>query len=296
MEQKQEPRMLTVGEAAALLPARNPGAHKGNFGRMLIVAGSAGYTGAAALCTLAALRMGAGIVTLASVLPVLAAAQAKLYEPTFLTLPDNGAGQIAAQAVEPLLERAQSASALLVGCGLGLSSDGKALTAGLLRSAPCPLLIDADGLNAVAGRLWLLREAKHPPVLTPHMGEMARLTGLDVETIQADPRGCAAAFAREHRCIVVLKDADTVVAAADGRLFLYEGRNAGMARGGSGDVLAGFAASLLAQGLEPAEAAAAAVRLHGAAGMRCALRSSKVAMLPHELPEALGGLLLERGL
>lgn len=95
MEQKQEPRMLTVGEAAALLPARNPGAHKGNFGRLLIVAGSAGYTGAAALCTLAALRMGAGIVTLASVLPVLAAAQAKLYEPTFLTLPDNGAGQIA---------------------------------------------------------------------------------------------------------------------------------------------------------------------------------------------------------
>ena len=89
MEQKQEPRMLTVGEAAALLPARNPGAHKGNFGRLLIVAGSAGYTGAAALCTLAALRMGAGIVTLASVLPVLAAAQAKLYEPTFLTLPDN---------------------------------------------------------------------------------------------------------------------------------------------------------------------------------------------------------------
>ena len=148
--------MLTVGEAAALLPARNPGAHKGNFGRLLIVAGSVGYTGAAALCTLAALRMGAGIVTLASVLPVLAAAQAKLYEPTFLTLPDNGAGQIAAQAVEPLLERAQSASALLVGCGLGLSSDGKALTAGLLRGAPCPLLIDADGLNAVAGRLWLL--------------------------------------------------------------------------------------------------------------------------------------------
>lgn len=287
---------LTEAEAAALLPVRRGDAHKGTYGRLLIVAGSDCYTGAAALCTLAALRMGAGIVTLASTPRVLAAAQAKLYEATFLPLPDNGAGQIAAQAAPLLLERAGAATALLVGCGLGLSPDGRILTAELLRHAPCPVLLDADGLNAVAGRLWLLGEARQIPVLTPHVGEMSRLCGLSREEIKADPARCAGEFARQYRCVVALKDADTVVAAPDGRLFLYEGRNAGMARGGSGDVLAGFAAALLAQGMEPAEAAAAAVRLHGAAGERCTRQRSRVAMLPHELPDMLGEVLRENGL
>ncbi len=290
------PYALTAREAAALLPVLEPTSHKGSFGRLLIVAGSARYTGAAALCTLAALRMGAGIVTLASTPAVVAAAGAKLYEPTFLPLPEAADGQISASALPSLLDAATSATALLIGCGLGLSQDGEALVSGLLQKADCPILLDADGINAINGRLALLGRVKHPPVLTPHVGEMTRLTGLSAERIKADASGCAVAFAREHRCVLVLKDANTVVAGSDGRVFLYRGQNAGLSRGGSGDVLAGFAASLLAQRMDAAEAAAVAVALHGAAGERCARHTSKVSMLPHELPEALGPLLAELGL
>ena len=271
------------------LPQRVPWGNKGTFGKVLLVAGSKGMCGAAYFAACAALNTGAGMVKVQTV--------EENRIPLQSLLPEAMVESVFSEEINQQL--LSWCDVLVIGPGLGCQDESREranwfLTHG--NQAGKPVILDADGLNLLSMNPGWKQYLKGNTVLTPHMGEMARLTGLDVETIQADPRGCAAAFAREHRCIVVLKDADTVVAAPDGRIFLYEGRNAGMARGGSGDVLAGFAASLLAQGLEPAEAAAAAVRLHGAAGMRCALRSSKVAMLPHELPEALGGLLLERGL
>lgn len=257
--------------AGAALPSRPADANKGTFGRALVVAGSVHYVGAAALATAAAGRAGAGLVTLAcarSIYPILAA---KLSEATFLPLPDVE-GQLSAEAVPPLRQALKDGyDALLVGCGLGQSGYVRAFVRTLLPALRGDglrgVVIDADGLNALAGSEWW-RQTAVPLVVTPHPGEMARLTGQSIEEIQAQRLATAVRFAQSWGCVVVLKGAHTVVAAPDGRARLSPFANPTLATAGTGDVLAGAIASLLAQGLAPFEAASLAVFLHGRAGER----------------------------
>ena len=271
--------------------------HKGSFGHVLLAAGSRRYRGAAGLAAEGALRAGAGIVTLASIEPVVAAVAARLPECCLLPCPEGEEGGISAQAADVLRAARDKATVLLAGPGLGNSPDTRALLPSLLDGAAGTVVLDADGLNALAA--WraagqsLPRPASGQLILTPHPGEMARLTGLSVAEIEADRPGVANRFACAWGCTVVLKGHRTVVAAPDGRLWQNTTGNAGLARGGSGDALAGMTAGLAACGLPAPIAAACAVWLHGAAADRCAARLGQYGMLPHDIFTDLGAIFAE---
>jgi NAD(P)H-hydrate epimerase len=247
------------------LPPRAAGANKGDYGRVLAVAGSRGMSGAAVLCAGAALRGGAGLVRLAlpeSVLPIVAAAN-----PCYMTvpLPEDRDGRLSARALAPLVEAAPWATAIALGPGLGQSADVTAVVLGVLGQTTVPLVVDADGLNAVAPHLDVLSARTAPTVLTPHPGEFARLLGCTTADVQAQRQEAAVAFATSRRVVVALKGHGTVV--TDGRrVFVNTTGNPGMATGGTGDVLTGLICALLAQGLEAFTAAQVGVYLHGLAG------------------------------
>ena len=283
---------LTEKGACNMLPRRSELAHKGSFGTLLAVAGCENFIGAASLSIEAALKSGVGIVCLASVRQVAAACAVRCPEATFLPFDADGDGHIPLGAADKIIGRGKTASAMLIGCGLGRSDDTAKLVKKLITVTDVPKVIDADGLNAVNDEPQLLNNC----IITPHAGEMARLCGCDISEIKADAAKAALDFAQKYNCVVVLKDADTVAAAPNGRLFLNVGRNQGLARGGSGDVLAGITASLLAQGMKPFECAMAAVTLHSLAAKRCAEKYSKRGMLPHEICDCLREIFGENGL
>ena len=283
------------------IPRRARDSHKGTFGTVLAVAGSAFYRGAALLAAEGALRTGAGIVTLASVEPVLAAAVARTPECCLCPCIAGAEGGIAPENV-PRIQR-QKATVLLLGPGLGgtaqstaRAAETRTLVQRLLPGFAGAAVLDADGLNAAAQLLAEGRAFPHPAgelVVTPHPGEMARLTGLSAREIAADREGIARCYAQKWNAVVVLKGARTVVAAPDGRLWVNPTGNPGLARGGSGDVLAGMTAALLACGLPACEAAACAVWLHGTAADRAAAKRGEYGMLPHDLLPELGALFAE---
>ena len=279
---------LTENGACNLLPRRDILSHKGSFGTLLIASGSENYIGAASLCTESALKSGAGIVCLASVRMAVSVCAARCPEATYIIC-DEKDGQIAADAADKILEKAKKSTAMLIGCGLGNTENSAKLVSRLLSENDIPCVVDADGLNCICNQPQLLKNS----IITPHAGEMARLCGCDIDNIKADPAKAALDFAQKYSCVVVLKDADTVVASPDGKLFLNMGRNSGLAKGGSGDVLAGITASLLAQGMKPFECAMAAVTLHSIAAKRCAERYSERGMLPHEICESLREIFAE---
>ncbi|HEY7747013.1 MAG TPA: NAD(P)H-hydrate dehydratase, partial [Desulfuromonadales bacterium] len=267
---KARDRHLLVDAAAAhpLLPARPATGHKGTFGHLLVVAGSTGKAGAAAMTAEGGLRSGAGLVTVACPASVQAALAIKLTEAMTEPLAEVD-GALSLQALAALQQFSEGKSALALGPGLGQHEETFALVRRLLRESPLPLVLDADGLNAVAEHPALLRE--RPPgstVLTPHPGEMARLTGKSVAEVEADRVDVARKFARRHRVVLVLKGARTVTALPDGRVRLNGSGNPGLASGGMGDVLTGLIGGLLAQGLSPADAAVLGVYLHGRAADR----------------------------
>ncbi len=261
--------LMTASGVRALLPPRPAGANKGTFGRVMVVAGSRNYVGAARLAVEGAARVGAGLVTLAcpeSLQPLVAA---RLTEATYLPLPEED-GAIGRDAVAPLLRSAFGGyQALLVGCGLGQNPSTQAFLRSLLFSLPeeppFALVIDADGLNALARtpRWWCL--LRSPAVLTPHPGEMSRLARQSIVDIQADRLQAAVSAASQWGKVVVLKGAHTVVASPDGRATLSPFANPALASAGTGDVLAGAIAGLAAQGLTLYDAALCGVYLHGAA-------------------------------
>ena len=283
------------------IPRRARESHKGTFGSVLTVAGSAFYRGAALLAAEGALRTGAGIVTLASVEPVVSAAAACLPECCLCPCSAGVEGGIAPENV-PLIRR-QKATVLLLGPGLGgtaqsaaRAAETLALVQQLLPGFEGSAVLDADGLNAAAHLLAGGRELPHPAgelIVTPHPGEMARLTGLPAAQINADREGTARQYAQAWNAVVVLKGARTVVAAPDGRMLVNPTGNPGLARGGSGDVLSGMTAALLACGLPAFEAAACAVYLHGAAADRAAAEHGEYGMLPHDILPELGRLFAE---
>jgi NAD(P)H-hydrate epimerase len=257
-------RLLDDEGVRALLPARRGDAHKGSFGHCLVVAGSVGKTGAAALAGLGALVGGAGLCTVASRPPALVAIQAHAMELMGHPLP--GEGPLAEADLEALRRAAEGKDAILVGPGIPRGGQTGALLEAFLAEFDGPVVLDADALNALAGSAERLRRARGPVVITPHPGEMARLVGTSIAEVQRDRIEVARGFARNHGCTVVLKGAGTVVADPDGEAAICSAGNPGMATGGSGDVLGGLLASLLAQGMTPGEAARAAVHVHAKAG------------------------------
>lgn len=289
--------IITAQDVFARLPRRDADTNKGSFGRVAAVAGCMAYRGAAALCCEGALRCGAGLVYLASVEPVIGLVLTRT--PECCALPcrtDADGGILAADAAAVRRRFAESPAVLLAGPGLGPTA-GAVLEALLGPGAPwCGAVLDADALNAVAaGELGGTPLLPAGTVLTPHPGEMARLLGTTVQAVQADRPAAARRCAARFGCVAVLKGAGTLVAAPDGRIVQNDTGNPGLARGGSGDVLAGMLAALLAQGLDAFDAALCAVWLHGAAADRCADRTSRMTMLPHDILRDLGVILGAQG-
>jgi hydroxyethylthiazole kinase-like uncharacterized protein yjeF len=258
--------LLEESDARAGFAPRPADAHKGVYGHLLVVAGSRGKTGAAALAARAALRSGAGLVTAATAAsqqPVVAALGMEYMTEALEEIPP---GALARAAKGRLLELAAGMAALALGPGISLAAETQALARELVGAVPCPMVVDADALTALAGHLDVLKGAAGPRLLTPHPGEMARMLGVSVGEVQADRLERARDFAVMHGAWVALKGAGTVVAAPDGRAWINPTGNPGMAKGGSGDVLTGMAGAFLARGLAPLAALQAAVYLHGLAG------------------------------
>jgi NAD(P)H-hydrate epimerase len=273
----------TVGR---LLRPRARDAHKGTFGHVLVIAGSRGKTGAALLAAEGAARAGAGLTTLAVPAALQAICEAQVREVMTAALPDAGDGAAGLGDGATVSALCAGRAAVVCGPGLGLHEDTRALVAHVVRECRAPLVLDADGLNAVAGTDLLLARAG-TTVVTPHPGEMARLLRADAAGVQADRLGAARSLARRERVIVVLKGARTIVAHPDGAAAISPTGNPGMASGGTGDVLAGVTGALLAQGLAPFDAACLAAYAHGAAGDAVAARRGEVGLLAGDLAEEL---------
>lgn len=281
---------ITAQQVFGLLPRRRQDSHKGSYGKVMCLAGSARFRGAAALAAEGALRAGAGLVTLASVEPVIAAVAARTPECVFLPCRQSAEGGVSAQSGKAVLEKVRGMEVLLFGPGLGDTEDTAALLEQLGPSAGCALVLDADGLNAAAKMDALPRSPGLPLILTPHPGEMARLCGLTTAEVNAGREGIAAGYARAEDCVVVLKGHRTIVAGPGGEVFVNPTGNPGLSRGGSGDILAGMIAGLAAQGLSPLDAAVCGVWLHGAAADQCAKRLGQYGMLPHDIFTDLGAI------
>ena len=278
-------RRLNHELVLSLLPDRNPWGHKGNFGKLLLLCGSRGYTGAAFFAAMGALRAGAGLVFLGVPESIYGIEAVKLNEPVIFPLPDAG-GRLSADAVPEILTRLPQMDAVLVGPGLGQSEGTLAVVRAVLENAQCPVVVDADGINVLSAHRDLLRGRKLPTILTPHDGEFARLGGV----IGEDRMAAAAALAEELGCTVLLKGHETCITdGTDG--YINPTGNPGMAVGGSGDVLAGVITALLGAGLPPLEAAACGAWLHGAAGDRCAAELGQYGMLPTDMLSALPRLM-----
>ena len=279
---------VTRGDAAALAPERDEEDNKGRFGHVLAVAGSVGKSGAAALVGWGALRAGAGLATVAAPAPARAEVAAFAAELMTEPLPATRAGKLARGAAEAALRLAKGRTVLALGPGLGTEGPTPAEVRRIVAASPIPVVLDADGINAFAGRnARAIAKHRAPLIVTPHPGEAARLVDESTLEIQADRVGWARRIAALASGVCVLKGYRTVVASADGQAFINSTGNPGMATGGMGDALTGMIAGLLAQGLEPLEASILAVYLHGlAADLAVAADESE--------PSLTAGALLER--
>lgn len=270
-----------------LLPPRVLSSHKGTFGHVLVVAGARGKSGAGALCALGALRSGAGLVTLGIPASLLDSMAAKLTEVMTLPLPETAQGAPAEAAAAPVLEFLQGKEVLVLGPGIGTSQDTARLITALIEHSPAPIVIDADGLNCIAENPGILRQAKVPIVITPHPGEMSRLTGKSTAEVQSRRLETAREFAQAYGVTIVLKGAHTITGEPSGALSINLSGNPGMATGGSGDVLTGMIGGLLAQGLSPQDAARAGVYLHGLSGDLTGQARGQIGMIAGDLLDEL---------
>ena len=269
----------------SIQPERDPFGHKGSFGKVLLLCGSRGFTGAAYLAAMGALRSGAGLVYLGVPESIYAIEAVKLNEPVVFPLSDVD-GKLSAEAIPQILNRLPAMDAILIGCGLGISEGTLAVVKAVLETAVCPVVLDADGINVLSGHMDILRGRQYPTILTPHDGEFRRVGG----SVGDDRMASAGAFASEFGCVLLLKGHRTCI--TDGQTGYVNGTgNPGMAVGGSGDVLAGILTGLLGQGMAPLKAAACGAWLHGAAGDLCAAELGQYAMLPTDMLNALSRLL-----
>lgn len=276
---------LDHSQVLQILPDRNPEAHKGNFGRILLLCGSRGYTGAAALAAMGALRCGAGLVYLGVPECIYAIEAVKLTEPIVFPLFDKQGG-LSIEAIPEITERLSGMDAVLIGPGLGRSKGIFSVVKAVLKNFGGPVIVDADGINVLSGHIDILRERTAPVVMTPHLGEFQRIAGqTDTDLLDA-----AARFAADTGAITLLKGHRTII--TDGtEAYINKTGNPGMAVGGSGDVLAGMITALIGQGIDPLKAAACGAWLHGAAGDICAKELGQYGMLPTDILQVLPRLL-----
>ena len=268
-----------------ILPDRNPDTHKGDYGRLLLLCGSRGYTGAAALAAMGALRCGAGLVYLAVPESIYVIEAVKLTEPVVLPMPDEN-GTFSINTPAQLTELLPKMDAVLIGPGIGCSDGSYVTVKFILENFNGPVILDADGINVLQGHIDILRGRTNPTILTPHIGEFVRVGG----QVTGDRIADAKQFALETGTIVLLKGNGTVI--TDGvDVYINTTGNPGMAVGGSGDVLSGIIASLLGQGISPILAAACGAWLHGAAGDICAQQLGQYGMLPTDMLNVLPRLL-----
>jgi hydroxyethylthiazole kinase-like uncharacterized protein yjeF len=284
--------LLEPADVARHFPRRDRTAHKGTYGHLLVVAGSVGKTGAAALAADAALRSGAGLVTVATPASQQPIVAGLVVEAMTAPLAEGVPGVLGADAWASLTELAAARDALAVGPGIGLDAQVQDIVRRLVLEGRLPMVVDADALSALAGHLEVLRKAAAPRCLTPHPGELARLLGVSVPDVQRQRIVVAREFATSHRVHLVLKGATSVVAAPDGTVLLNPTGNPGMASGGTGDVLTGVVGAFLARGMAAGAALASAVYLHGLAGDIAAARVGEESLIARDviaaLPEAFG--------
>jgi hydroxyethylthiazole kinase-like uncharacterized protein yjeF len=279
--------VLEPADIAPAFPARPAAAHKGTFGHVLVIAGSAGKTGAAALAALGALRAGAGLVTLAVPASLHDILETKLTETMTVAVPETEARTVAREALNAILDLAQGKDAVAIGPGLGTHPSTQAVIRELVTRLPMPLVVDADGINALAGADDCLRRAAGVRVLTPHPGECSRLVGLPADAVLRERIPLVQRTANDLRATVVLKMARTLVGHPAGGVAIVPTGNPGMATGGSGDVLTGVIAGTIARGVEPLLAARAGAYVHGLAGDLAAEQLGQEAMIAGDLLERL---------
>ncbi len=287
-----------------LLPARPECSHKGSYGHVLIVAGSKGKTGAALMAARACLRTGAGLVTIAIPESLLKTFQSRVTEEMILPLPDTGKGTVSMNAANVILDfLGKRGNVLALGPGLSVDREISRLVSILIRESRAPLVIDADGLNAIAGHPGVLKKSRMPVIITPHAGEMARLlkkrsevsgqrsgkpelSGLR-EDIEGERINAVQVFAKKNKCYVVLKGAPTVTAEPGGKAFINSTGNAGMATAGTGDVLTGMISAFLAQGLSPQNAAILGVYMHGLTGDIVSEKKGQISLIASDIVKAI---------
>lgn len=264
------------------LPKRSKNSFKGDFGRLLNIAGSAQFSGAASLSTEAALRSGAGLVTLAASERVITRIAASIPEATYIPLAEDKNGSYTEASASAIAKACKDKSAVSMGCGLTVTSGTSSIVKKVIKEAPCPIILDADGINCAADNINIFKDAKNKLIITPHIGELARLAGVSSEDAAADRLTLAVNLAREYGIIVVAKGVPTIVAGC-GKALIIRAGNPGLARGGSGDVLTGIIAAFCAQGVDPMVAAAAGVFVHGKAADLAADELSETGMLPSDV-------------
>ena len=239
--------LIDAGMVSGMIPQRKPDSNKGSYGRALIISGSTGMTGSGRLACMAALRAGAGLVYAGVPESLSGIYSSAMMEPVIIPLPDGGRGSLSEESADRIIERMGGMDVVAIGPGLSMAEGVKRLVEEVIAECTVPMVLDADALNAISGNTEILKRLKKAAVITPHPGEMARLTGLSADEVQKDRKGTAERFAAEHGVVTVLKGSRTVVATPDGRIFINPTGNAGMATAGTGDVLTGVITGLMAQ-------------------------------------------------
>jgi hydroxyethylthiazole kinase-like uncharacterized protein yjeF len=284
---------------SSLIPVRHCESNKGDYGRVLIVTGSAGMTGAGCLSAGAALRTGAGLVYLAVPASLSHIYSTSLKESMTVSLEDQGTGFLNRKSIKPLLANMKRKDVIAIGPGLSVNKNIIEIVDAVIKNSEVPVVMDADALNAVARDTSVLKQRKTQIVVTPHPGEMARLTGMSIEDVQSNRLETAKEFAAQYGVITVLKGAKTIIADPDGTVYINPSGNPGMATAGAGDVLTGIISGFIGQGVKPFEAAVAGVYLHGMAGDRAAEQKGQHGLIAgdiiEELPYAIKECLLQTG-
>ena len=276
-----------------MLPKRKPDSHKGTYGRLLCVTGSIGMPGAAILSGRAALRCGVGLVGICAPKKNICAMAAAMPEAVYLPLAVDENGFYKSTNAERILKESRKANAMLIGCGLGVNENTKALVRELIKNSDCPVILDADGINCIIDCIDIIKEARSDIVLTPHPAEMARLIGKRAFEVQADRLNTALKFTEEYNAVRVLKGAGTITVCGKSEVYVNPTGNSGMSKGGSGDVLSGMLAAFAAQGISLRHSAMLTVFIHGMAGDRAARKLSMQSMLPSDLINELPPLFSE---
>jgi len=283
--------MVTVNDLIAKFPKRKPDSHKGDYGHVLVIAGSSGYSGAAYLTSQAAALSGSGLVTLAigrSLYQIMAAKLTEVMVRPFFETRDYSLSLLAEKDV---LKFSEKCTAVALGPGVSQNKETQALVRNLVAKLKIPVVLDADGINAFVGQADALKRAQSPLVMTPHSGELARLLEKEVADIQTARKEVALACANMYNTVLVLKGHGTIVARPDGECYINETGNPGMASGGMGDCLTGMIASFIGQGLEPFDAAVLGVYYHGLAADAVAREKGVLSLLATDLLNALPSVL-----